>query len=217
MQSLLDSGSEVSLIRQSCFERHFDKELMTDAHKYFNLSAANEQRIPCVGYAELDVEIDGLLVPRVGFLVMRDPDTMVERRKERRPVVAGCNLLKLACEALEYHHGSSIFDTCKSPSGVSEMLYSTLSMYHHGCLSPTSEDHHVSSAHVIFDEIDGGLPKDKGLVGTVKVGQNYKPLCIPANSVITVSGVTSKIAKNKTYLVEQAECCNLPAGVVVNS
>ena len=56
----------------------------------------------------------------------------------------------------------------------------------------------------------------EGFMGTVTVGEKYKPLCIPANSSLTVQGHTSKLPYPAQCMAEQAECSNLPLGLVVN-
>ena len=53
-------------------------------------------------------------------------------------------------------------------------------------------------------------------MGTVTVGDKHKPLCIPANSSLTVQGHTSKLPYHAQCMAEQAECSNLPLGLVVN-
>ena len=52
--------------------------------------------------------------------------------------------------------------------------------------------------------------------GTVTIGMNKQPICVPGNSTITVLGKLSKLVKNGSYLVESAAHNNLPSGVVVN-
>ena len=52
--------------------------------------------------------------------------------------------------------------------------------------------------------------------GTVTIGTNKQPICMPGNSTITVLGKLSKLVKNGSYLVESAAHNNLPSGVVVN-
>ena len=53
-------------------------------------------------------------------------------------------------------------------------------------------------------------------MGTVTVGDKHKPLCIPANSSLTVQGHTSKLPYHAQCMAKQAECSNLPLGIVVN-
>ena len=52
--------------------------------------------------------------------------------------------------------------------------------------------------------------------GTVTIGINKQPICVPGNSTITVPGKLSKLVKKGSYLVESAVHNNLPSGVGVN-
>ena len=56
----------------------------------------------------------------------------------------------------------------------------------------------------------------EGFMGTVTVGDKHRPLCIPANSSLTVQGHTSKLPYHAQCMAEQAECSNLPLGLVIN-
>ena len=70
--SLLDSGSEVSLIRYSYFKEHLLPKIemptgeKSDAHILFNLTTTNDGQLPMRKYIELDVNFMGLKVPDVG-------------------------------------------------------------------------------------------------------------------------------------------------------
>ena len=48
--------------------------------------------------------------------------------------------------------------------------------------------------------------------GTVTIGMNKQPICVPGNSTITVPGKLSKLVKNGSYLVESAAHNNLCCG-----
>ena len=52
--------------------------------------------------------------------------------------------------------------------------------------------------------------------GTVTIGINKQPICVPGNSRITVLGKLLKLVKKGSYLVESAAYNNLPSGAVVN-
>ena len=56
----------------------------------------------------------------------------------------------------------------------------------------------------------------EGFMGTVTVGDKHKPLCIPANLSLTVHGHTSKLPYHAQCMAKQADCSNLPLGIVVN-
>ena len=53
-------------------------------------------------------------------------------------------------------------------------------------------------------------------VGTVTIGTNNQPICVPGNSTITVLGKLSKLVTKGSYMIELAVDNNLPPGVVVN-
>ena len=63
--SLLDSGSEVMLLRQLYFEQHLLPKLRSamskkaDAHKLFNIMVTNDGQLPAEMYTELDITFLG--------------------------------------------------------------------------------------------------------------------------------------------------------------
>ena len=75
LPSLLDSASKVSLIHQSYFKEHLLPRIETpmgekaDAHVLFNLTATNDGQLLVKTYTGLDVNVLGLKVPNVGFLI----------------------------------------------------------------------------------------------------------------------------------------------------
>ena len=79
ISSLLDSGSEVSLIHYSYFKDHLLPKIeipmgeKSDAHILFNLTVANDGQLPMKKYVELDINFLGLKVPNVGFLILEEP------------------------------------------------------------------------------------------------------------------------------------------------
>ena len=66
--SLLDSGSDVTLLRQSYFEKHRVPKIQAatsekaDAHHLFHLTVANNGQLPVKMYRELDINFLGLKV-----------------------------------------------------------------------------------------------------------------------------------------------------------
>ena len=77
--SLLDSGSEVTLLRQSYFEKHLLPKIQVatsekaKAHQLFHLMVVNDGQLPVKMYTELVINFLGLKVPNVGILVVEDP------------------------------------------------------------------------------------------------------------------------------------------------
>ena len=82
---LLDSGSQVSTITESFFNKHFrpTRSKLLDTNQWLTLTAANGLEIPYIGYLELDFEAQGVTIPQRGILVVRDPpDPQSRARKE---------------------------------------------------------------------------------------------------------------------------------------
>ena len=82
IQCLLDSGSEVSTITESCFNKYFRPKGSTflSACGWLTLKAANGLSISYVGYFELDVKALGITVPKRGMLVVKDHEDPTSRR-----------------------------------------------------------------------------------------------------------------------------------------
>ena len=81
----LDSGSQVSTITESFFNKHFRprRSKLLDTNQWLTLTAANGLEIPYIGYLELDFEAQGVTIPQRGILVVRDPpDPQSRARKE---------------------------------------------------------------------------------------------------------------------------------------
>ena len=74
----------VTLIREVYFNKYIlpilcgTAEELAEAHSLFCLSATNNQEMPVTKYFEADVSILGLQIPSVGFLVVKDPSTVLE-------------------------------------------------------------------------------------------------------------------------------------------
>ena len=86
--SLLDSGSDVMLLRQSYFEKHLLPKIQVvtsekaDAHHLFHLMVANDGQLPVKMYMELDIKFLGLKVPNVGILIVEDPSQVLDKKHQ---------------------------------------------------------------------------------------------------------------------------------------
>ena len=84
MSSALDSGSMVSLMQHTCFDRYFSPWLGSEevarakTHNLFHLKSANGRDIPLSRYVELGIEFLGLKVPRVRFLITKNPNGLLD-------------------------------------------------------------------------------------------------------------------------------------------
>ena len=82
--SLLDSGSQVTLIHQRFFEQEIlphikpSDEEKAKAHQLFQLTAANNGKLPISVYVELDFDFLGIVVPKVGVLITQKPNELLE-------------------------------------------------------------------------------------------------------------------------------------------
>ena len=96
--SLLDSGSEVTLLRQSYFDQHILPKIKlatgekADAHCLFRLTVANDGQMPIRMYTELDLTFLGLKVPKVGVLIVEELNQVLDKKHQTRlPGIIGWN------------------------------------------------------------------------------------------------------------------------------
>ena len=77
-RSLLDSGSEVTLVNESYYREHIEHRLLpssgsyNNSHNLFSLRGVEEGHVPLLKHFECDIEVGGQLVHRVGILVKKD-------------------------------------------------------------------------------------------------------------------------------------------------
>ena len=136
--SLLDSGSEVTLLQQSHFEQHILPKIKpatgekADAHCLFKLTVANDGHMPIKMYTELDLTFLGLKVPKVGVLIAEEPNQVLDKKHQTRlPGIIGWNLIQLSYDVFIKKYGTTGFDSFTCPEGVNPLLFSQLCIYHH--------------------------------------------------------------------------------------
>lgn len=107
---LIDTGSMVSTITESCFLKHFEPwgQERLKRCQWLQLRAANGLAIPYIGYMELDVELCGKIVSECGILVVRDPPGGMCAQV---PGVLGMNVLSRCYRELFGQHGQAFFDS----------------------------------------------------------------------------------------------------------
>ena len=60
-------------------------------------------------YFEADVSVLGFQIPRVGFLVVKDPNVLLKpQHNTQLPGVIGCKLIRLGCEEFERSFGAKL-------------------------------------------------------------------------------------------------------------
>ena len=240
--SLLDSGFHGDAhLHETYFNKHIftiiacsSAEELAEAHSLFQLSATNNQDMPVSKYFEADVTILGFRIPSVGFLVVKDPNTVLEpQHSTQSPGVIGCNLIQLGCEEFRKVFGFEAFKTFTCPKEVHPLVFAQMcTLYHQGkaqtqSVSSTSNSIQSNSISgstipITTSEINFEInredlsPGSETVLGQVWVGSLYKAICIPANSVKVVKGKTSKIAWRLSCMIEARSQNNLPMGVMVN-
>ena len=136
--SLLDSGSMVTLIQEGYFEKNILPLLkassgeLSEAHSLFKLSAANNSAMLVSKYFEADIEILGFPVPRVSFLMVKDPNTLLEpQHSTQLPGVIGCNLIRLGCEEFGRTYGFEPLKNFQCLSKVHPIVSTQFCSYYH--------------------------------------------------------------------------------------
>ena len=105
---------------------------MAEAHSLFWLSAANNEIMPVSKYFEADVTLLGFRIPRVGFLVVKDPNVLLEPQHNTQLLgVIGCNLIQLGCEEFGRSFGFEAFEEFRCPESVHPVVFSQLCSHYH--------------------------------------------------------------------------------------
>ena len=197
--SLLDSRSMVMLICEGHFKKHVLPLLnntsgnLTEAHSLFRLSAANNEVMPVSKYFEADVMLLGFKVPNVGFLVVKDPNTLLEpQHNTQLPGVIRCNLIQLGCEEFGRVHGLEALRKFCCPESIHPMIFVQMcSFYHQGKLSSSSQTRPIdqnlnlgsikvnTSGISSGDERENPSPSSDAVLGQIWVGLTCEAICIP--------------------------------------
>lgn len=194
---LSDTGSMVTTVTESFFEKHF-RQLGVDTLKKCNwlqLKAANGLEIPYVGYFETDVTVLGQILPGQGILVVKDPvDTLFHQRKELTPGLLGMNVIGQCYNDLFEQHGPALFS-------VPQIRQAEL-----GWKDALLQCHRADEA------------PSPGFIGYVKV-QSRHPVQIPAGTMRLVPALCPKSIKSCTSVFLEPlgpDDGGLPAGVLIS-
>ena len=177
--------------------------------------------MPVSKYFEADITLLGFTIPHVGFLVVKDPNTLLEpQHSTQLPGVIGCNLICLGCEEFGRVYGFKAFEEFHCPSNIHPVVFSQMcSFYHQGKLSESTQTQAASQTTSgiinintarINAEVEETNPGQESVLGQVWVGNTCQAICIPANSVKVMQGRTNKITQWLSCMVEARVCHNLP-------
>ena len=188
--------------------------------------------MPVSRYFEADVSILGFRIPSVGFLVVKEPNTVLESHySTHTPRVIGCNLIQLGYEEFGKVFGFEAFETFTCPKEVHPLIFAQMcTLYHQGKDQAQPEIHtsnslsnndqqtdeiHVTNSNINFQSTPEDLSPLDATLGQVWVGSPHQVICIPANSVKVVQGRTSRKAQRLSCMIEARSQNNLLLGVVV--
>ena len=138
-RSLLDSGSEVTLVKESYYREHIEHRLLpssgsyNNSHNLFSLRGIEEGHVPLSKHFEHDIEVGGQLVHRIGILVKKDKIPLVDSkgRKPKTPALLGSNLIRIAVNEFYEIFGEDCLQLFECPKGISPLWFSTLCMYYY--------------------------------------------------------------------------------------
>ena len=92
---------------------------LTEAHSLFRLLAANNEVMPVSKYFEADITLLGFMILHVGFLVVKDPNTLLKpQHSTQLPGVIGCNVICLGCEEFRRVYGFEAFEEFRCPPNL---------------------------------------------------------------------------------------------------
>ena len=136
--SLLDSGSEVTLLQQSDFNQHILPKIKpatgekADPHNLFKLTVANDGQMPIKMYTELDLTFLGLKVLKVGILIAEELNHVLDKKtSDQIAGMVGWNLIWLSYNVFVQKYGTTRFDSFMCPEGVNPLLISQLSIFYY--------------------------------------------------------------------------------------
>lgn len=185
---LVDTGSMVSTITESFFQKNFEPwgEERLKACYWLELKAANGLAIPYVGYPELEVSLCGKSMPQCGVLVVRDPPG---RTPPQVPGVLGMNIIRKCYLELFGQNGSALFG--EPSSSLPTVLVEAMQKCHVASVQSTP--------------IKPGCVRVRG----------RRACRIPGGAIKLVTATCSEQFSNGTALLEPPEA-GLPAGLMAS-
>ena len=114
---------------------------LTEAHSLFRLLAANNEVMLVLRYFEANVTLLGFTIPHVGFLVVKDPNTLLKHQYNTQlPGVIRCNLIHLGCEEFGRVYEFKAFEEFHCPPNTHPVVFAQMcSFYHQGKLSTSPQ------------------------------------------------------------------------------
>ena len=138
-RSLLDSGSEVTLVNESYYKEHIEHRLLpssgsyNNSHNLFSLRGVEEGHVLLSKHFECDIEVGGQIVHHVGILVKKDKIPLVDSKgqKAKTPALLGSNLIRIVVNKFCETFGKDCLRLFECPKGISPLWFSTLCLYYY--------------------------------------------------------------------------------------
>ena len=138
-RSLLDSGSEVTLMNESYYKEHIEHRLLpssgsyNNSHNRFSLRGIEEGHIKLSKHFKCDIDVGGQLLHRVGILVKKDKIPLVDSKgqKAKTPALLGSNLICIAVNEFCETFGEDCLRLFECHRGISPLSFSTLCLYYY--------------------------------------------------------------------------------------
>ena len=119
----------------------------------FHLKSADGGGIPLSRYIELDVEILGWKVPKVGFLITQNLNDILDlKHKTPLPGIVGWNLVRLAYEEFTKKHSPIVFENFECPDSVEPLLFSQLCIYYYADKVPAVVHEIEAEDDIVYTE-----------------------------------------------------------------
>ena len=169
--------------------------------------------MPVSKYFEADVTLLGFTIPHVGFLMVKDPNTLLEpQHSTQLPGVIRCNLICLGCEEFGKVYGFEAFEEFRCPPNLHPVVFAQMcSFYHQGKLSEqpqtlSANQIHSGQININTSEISSKVRNQdlsqESALSQVWVGNPQQAICIPANSMKVAQGRTNRITRRLSCMVE---------------
>ena len=111
-------------------------------------------------YVELDINFWGLKVLNVGFLILEEPNQVLDKKHQTKlPEIIGWNLIWLTYKVFVDKYGEGIFISFECLAGVNPLLFSQLFLYFYAEIS-REHDYGVQSIYHQTDK-DNISPKNQ--------------------------------------------------------
>ena len=139
-RSLLDSGSEVTLVNESYYREHIEHRLLpssgsyNNSHNLFSLRGVEEGHIPLSKHFECDIEVGGTISPSRWYPGKKKIKFLLSIQKAERlktPALLGSNLIRIAVNEFCETFSEDCLRLFECPKGISPLRFSTLCLYYY--------------------------------------------------------------------------------------